>query len=77
MAYQEECPHGLGDPEWCSVCKNKDALPPEIVFVGPFAAKFGGRCQMCRQPISVGDDIKLMKIDGENSGVVHEDCADG
>ncbi len=30
----EQCPHGMGSPEWCSLCKNAEK---PSVYIGVFA----------------------------------------
>lgn len=57
-----ECPHGLDDPAWCSICKNGPSEPDEVIALGqPFAAKFGGDCPACDSGDGVirqGDQIQ-------------------
>ncbi len=55
----DECPHGMEDPSWCSICKHKDDLivprdgaDSEYNFV----ARFKSHCTICRNPIDIGDD---------------------
>lgn len=67
----EECPHGMEDPNWCSLCKHKD----DIVVVDDseyeFIAKYDGWCPECRSDIKPGDAC-VHRTNGQN---VHQECA--
>jgi hypothetical protein len=74
---EDECPHGLGSPAFCSVCKHgpsKDARvqgEPEKVM-SRFTAGFEGHCRECNLPIMPGQTIaKLMP----SERYVHGHCA--
>ena len=73
MDQDEECPHGLGDPAWCSVCLKRTTLPEET-FGDPFLASYRGKCHDCHEAIDVGDSICRRFEDGISFGVVHEEC---
>ena len=62
----DECPHGMGDPAWCTMCNGRAgteerALRAELRTV-PFLweARFPGVCAVCR------DDIHLLEMIGRN-----------
>jgi hypothetical protein len=65
-----ECPHGLDDPSWCSVCKEPQAK--NFKPVGSlFHAKWNGNCPSCGEDIAVGDFIVNTTL-----GHVHAECSD-
>lgn len=50
-AVDVECPHGMDDPSWCSVCKHGVSRPTKRERRStqpPFKAKFDGVCPECR-----------------------------
>lgn len=68
---EDECPHGMEDPSWCSICKHKGDI---VVVVDDdeynFTARFDGHCGECNLPISVGQRCRHLS-NGRN---VHENC---
>ena len=67
-----ECPHGLGDPAWCSVCKHGPTKPEPVEVVSdPLRAKYAGNCPECDLPIFVGTWIVKLS----NERYIHERCA--
>lgn len=50
-----ECPHGMGDPSWCALCKGVDK--PEAGEPYTFPARFEGKCGECGDKIMVGELI--------------------
>lgn len=74
---EDECPHGLGSPEFCSVCKHGPAKDSRVQgeperIVARFIAGFEGHCRECDLPIAPGQSIaKLMP----SERYVHADCA--
>ncbi len=75
LAEEDECPHGMEDPSWCSICKHKgdiividESSPDEILY--RFHAKYEGDCKECEFPINIGE--LCVKIgDGR---IVHQRC---
>ena len=67
----EGCPHGLGDPAWCSVCKHGPSKPEPVTVEALFCARYGGYCSDCGQPLTVGERIAKLS----NGSYVHEECA--
>lgn len=66
----EECRHGLGSPEWCTICKHGLGKVEEPEVVSTFAAKYEGRCTLCDERIEVGDVIH-----GLDTGTyIHQQC---
>lgn len=61
-----ECPHGLGDPAWCTLCSGKDqraktqAAAEANEVVALLIARFPGDCARCGDPIRKGDAIAKM-----------------
>lgn len=70
-----ECPHGMDDPAWCSVCKHGPTKPSAVEYA-PLAwpARYEGRCARCDSHIYVGDLIATRFVDGDPSGWVHAEC---
>lgn len=58
----EECPHGMEDPAWCTLCTGKGRLggPEPLEVEVTFAARFGGDCPGCDLPIYPGQVIGRM-----------------
>lgn len=75
-AVDAECPHGLGDPSWCSVCKHGAAQHPRRERRStqpPFRAKFEGTCPECRHVIQAGALVRRCTSDE----YVHAGCVEG
>lgn len=74
MIEQDECPHGMEDPSWCSICKHKGELVIDLSGADSeyeFIAKYEGWCGECREEISIGDHCLHL----ENGRNVHKTCA--
>lgn len=65
-----ECPHGLEDPQWCSICKHGPEKKKREEAVARFAARYEGHCAICDLPLYVGQRAAKTTRDR----VVHEDC---
>lgn len=75
-AVEVECPHGMGDPAWCSVCKHGPSKPAHRErrsVEAPFAAKFEGVCPECRHVVQPGALIRRCT----SNEYVHAGCVDG
>ena len=74
MTMPEECPHGLGEPSGCLVCKNgpsKPATDAPRAISGPFRARYPGVCRMrCGDPIDPGQFVRQLQA----GGVCHAEC---
>lgn len=76
MTELEECPHGLGDPAWCSTCKHGPTRPAVVTHGAPFVSRYAGSvCRECRAIIDAGERIAARLVDGNPVGYVHEECA--
>lgn len=74
MIEEEECPHGMENSAWCSICKNKGALVLELDGQDDeydFIAKYSGYCRECKSDIDPGDMCRHLET-GQN---VHKACA--
>lgn len=69
MAEEDECPHGMEDPSWCSICKHKGDIIVEIVEYS-FDAKYEGFCEGCKELIEIGQPCVHLST-GKN---VHREC---
>lgn len=67
----EECPHGMGEPEWCSICLHGVPTTPISSVVAVFIARYPGRCSYCQDDIYTGDRIASMTDDSYR----HEECS--
>lgn len=72
MTGDTECPHGLGEPAWCSTCQTGPTRPPKPMGHA-WPARYPGRCfgKGCGEAIEEGQPIVLM-TDGTYR---HEECA--
>lgn len=55
-APDDECPHGMGDPAWCTLCNGRDAREAQLAASMritrapgsyPLNARFPGTCAVC------------------------------
>ena len=55
----DDCPHGIGDPAWCSTCKHGPATvtADDIEREATITARFEGDCPSCDHPILDGQQI--------------------
>jgi len=71
----DECPHGMGDPAWCTLCNGRTAAEErEARQVHHFAtARYDGYCHRddCRVDIHVGDRIAITN----DQAVICAECA--
>lgn len=67
----DECPHGMEDPAWCSLCKRGPTKPEPVTVVARFPARYDGQCPGCDLPIKVGQLVAKLS----NDTYVHEGCA--
>lgn len=62
---KDECIHGLGDPDWCTICNGlssrEAALARKILY--RFKAKYDSKCR-CGGDIREGDFIFKMGDEG-------------
>ena len=65
-----ECPHGMGDPAWCSICKHGPVKVERPEIVATFRARYDGDCRGCSLPISVGQIVHKLS----NDAYVHQGC---
>lgn len=67
----EECPHGMGDPSWCSVCKHGVTKPePAPTVEATFRARYDGVCPTCDDLIDAGSMVHKLS----NDRYVHLGC---
>ena len=66
----DECPHGMEDPSWCSLCSQPSVLDELQGDISrPFAARYDGHCEECNLPVRVGERLVMF------AGVAfHEKC---
>lgn len=65
MSDQDECPHGMGDPAWCSVCKHGPTRLEVQPYGYPFPSRYDGHCAECHLPIYPPELIaSRVSIDG-------------
>ena len=53
-----ECPHGIPDPSWCSICRHgptPTTEAPTRQWSG--VARLAGHCDGCNLPINIGQPI--------------------
>jgi len=68
----EECPHGMGDPDWCSICKHGPTKPEPLMTRFQFIARYEGtQCPECDLPIAVGQLAAKLS----DNRTVHNGCA--
>jgi hypothetical protein len=69
----DECIHGLGPIEACTVCNGRDQREAQVDADAwrMFPAKYEGHCAECNLPIRVGDTIAWRP----ETRPIHEDCA--
>lgn len=72
MTLPDDCPHGLPEPAWCSICRDGPQLsrPSDINREVTITARHGGHCDWCERPIDIGDPITMWS-DGRWR---HEEC---
>lgn len=70
LADDDECPHGMPDPAWCSTCKHGPTIHPPVEPVATFTARFTSRCASCDEPMHEGDRITKWSDDT----YTHEGC---
>ena len=71
----EECPHGMDDPDWCSICKHGVTRPVTKPRYGPaiITARFDGQCVECNLPVMPGH-LVTAREDNERVAWVHVGC---
>lgn len=71
---EDECPHGMDSPDWCSVCRHGPRSTDAITYGDwSFPALFDGQCCECNLPIHPGEAI-ARREKGEQALWVHWDC---
>ena len=66
----DECPHGMEDPDWCSTCKHGPAKRNRHTYGPAIIARFDGQCQACNLPTSPGQVI----VKADDAYWVHAEC---
>lgn len=68
----DECPHGMEDPAWCSICKHGPTRNLVATVERYFTAKLDGQCPACDLPIMRGQRIAKL-TDGN---YIHGACVE-
>lgn len=68
----DECIHGLGPVEACTVCNGRDKRERSAEIAQPrtFAAKYEGQCAECNLAIAIGQIVAWLP----GLPAVHEEC---
>jgi hypothetical protein len=68
---EEECPHGLGSPSWCSICLHGPTFRHvDVTVVARFRAKYRSTCSGCDFSIEPGQRVTKLST----GALFHDYC---